>query len=58
MKDRIRGLANGTPFRNTPKLFMKRLVEVVVRNLNMFPNVNSISSILSNFHFSNGGLSA
>ena len=45
IKERIRCLVESLPFRHIPKFVTKRLTEVINRNINQFPNENSISNV-------------
>ena len=43
VKENIRSIEHGTPYRRMTRLMTKRMVEVVTRNLNMFPAEQGVS---------------
>ena len=55
VKEEIRELVQGFPFRRKPRLTVKRNVEVATRNLNSFPAENRTSEALSPLTIATGG---
>ena len=54
IKENIRSLMHGKPCRRIPRLMVKRLVEVAIRNLNSFPAEDGTSDNHSPFPIATG----
>ena len=47
VKNQVRSMCHGMPYQRLPKELVKGIVRVGVSNLNMFPNDDGVSKVLS-----------